>query len=618
MKCLVKGFLICVVVSAAIPALATNDAAKTVTKNVDIINCDKTSQEAASERQATRALEDRLRAVTASPPRPTEEDWVKNALVLSRFVKTQSVDAQDMVTDEAAGCQTPEWVEFAGTYVLTKNATTQKPCHIYDLSFPTLQTILTPSPQVVSKLPVMRLTARDFLNWMTGKYDQVYQKQLAFRDSFEPVSAAQSSWITQVHFRADKRAQFTWVGGSGPRGLPREFTAADLEIGARFVFSDRERRLLTGLVQQMNGPGSGTSAQEPANEGWRVAISNPKEFLKQIKFVWNDLEKVYNVVLDGKFLPLAGPVQIVNFQRPYQPALEAMIRGVLDSALMRISQFIPGIVTRRLVQVALEDSFHFLDGMYTYQMNQLERTLRAGLRGDEIFLIAPQVMEQSINLIFATKSNLMTEYISTVAQGRQFEWDKIEKFGVKVRYQAEKQRDATMNVLNSGLVTKYGCKTQSVYDYFVNCSEKRGRKELYSILSDTSVLVWNFGAALIHRYDRPSEVALKRATAWLLSAGLRLTNLPFLSSLSGTLSEQLKGFAMTGLNDEAFLRATLRSEKRLQKNLSTEEASLLKWLYLQNINPFLPKTESFEDSIIIKNRVLLRQRIESAAAATLN
>ncbi len=609
MNRLAKGLLIFLVGIAAIPAIAKSVATKSESKN----------HLETSERDVAQALEGRLRAVKPNSATPAAQDWVKNALVLSRFVKAQGTVIQEMVTNEdEIGCQSPEWVEFAGTYVLTRNATTKKPCHIYDLSFPTLQTIFTPNAQVVSKLPVMRLTARDYLNWINGNYHEIYQKQLAFRDSFEPQTAATSSWIAQVQFRSERRSQLTWVGTAGPNGLPREFTAADLEIGSRFSFSDRERRLLTGLIEQMKMSSQSQGSQDLEADGWSLAISNPKEFLKQMKFVWNDLEKVYNVVLAGKFLPLAGPVQIINFQRPYQPVLEAMIRNVLQSALERITQFIPGLVTRRVVQVALADSFDFLNGMYTYQMNHLERSLRAGLKGEDTFLLAPQIMEQSINLIFATRSNLMTEYISSVAQGKKFEWDKIEKIGIKARYQSEKQREATMNTLNSGLVTKYGCQTQSAYDYFVTCSEKRGRKELYSILSETSVLIWSFGAALVHRYDRPSEVSLKRATSWLLSAGLRLTTLPLISSLSGTLSAQLKAFAMTGLNDEAFLKATLRTEKRLQKNLSDEEVSMLKWLYIQNINPFLPKTEAVEVTIIGKNRELLHRRLETAASATLN
>jgi hypothetical protein len=125
------------------------------------------------------------------------------------------------------------------------------------------------------------------------------------------------------------------------------------------------------------------------------------------------------------------------------------------------------------------------------------------------------------------------------------------------------------------------------------------------MISTHSFLFWDMGAPVIHRYNRPSEVMLLRSASYLLSVGATLLELPIISYFSSYLADGLRGYAIAGVKDEAFLRNALSLQKR-SSSLNDQNELVLKWLFWQNINPFLPKTEGMEDSVISANASLLK------------
>jgi hypothetical protein len=105
-------------------------------------------------------------------------------------------------------------------------------------------------------------------------------------------------------------------------------------------------------------------------------LNQPQKVLQSVKFNWNDLNKVYDVAIDGDFLPLMGPVEIVNFQTQYKGMVEKLFRSILSSVLVQLPRLIPNRTIGAIVEVAVEDIFEQIDVMYEYQTNRLEQTLK--------------------------------------------------------------------------------------------------------------------------------------------------------------------------------------------------------------------------------------------------
>jgi hypothetical protein len=466
----------------------------------------------------------------------------------------------------------------SGRYGLTRDED-GSPCRIYDLSFPTLETLLS-GP--VAKLPVQRLRSRDFLNWMDGDYEAVLGRMQDFRADFGQLQPGEmAGWVTSLRFRrqpVSARVKAT--------GLPETFTAAELEIGSRFRFSPAERRRLKEALGE-----DGVLSRADRKE-WERVIDDPEALLAQIRFRWNDLEKVYDVFLEGQFLPVRGPIALVDFSAGHKVAVERILRSLLHSALNQLLRFVPA-PAQQILTVVLNDSFFFLNISYEYQLNQLEEALRSGdLQLDE--------SQSAINLLFAGRSGLVSQLILDAIQGRPFDWARIEEAGGSLRYRLEKQREIHLTNMHSRMVLREGCRMTILASYFGVC-EKEGRRNLHSLISEDSVLFWRLGAPLLYRYQAPSSVLLQRSASYLLSVGAGLLNLPILPGLSSILADGLRTFATTGVKDEAFLRSWLSRN-------GEDNAELRLWLYRQNLTPFLPKSEAQEARVVEANEALLRKR----------
>lgn len=550
---------------------------------------------------ADQELENRVRAFAEQQQTQKPAiDWNKRAELLARMPKSKQP------TYALSTCIESKWVEFGERYAITFDTAAQKPCKIYDLSFPTLATMT--GFHTVSKIPVQSFTSDDYLNWLDGKYQNVYQGIKNFQSTFkasQPTPETTAGWVSKLKFKSNSVHTLKFMSGPGVQGLPRTFRASDLELGGKFAFESYEHDMLKRVLGNTQGKTSSMLSAAPASP-WSETVDNPSGLLEKIKFIWNDAEKVYDVAIEGDFFPLAGPVALVDFNTPYKPAMEALVRSIVESAIMRlVNSVVAEPVTQRIVTVALNDSFEFIEGMYTYQMNLMEPSLRAGAAGGLSVDVDAQLFERGVDLLFSTRSGFFTDYVMAIAQGQEFDWSQIEKIGHKNRYAAEKAREISMNKRNSQLVLDSGCQTEIVHNYFAVCTKEGANQGTYSLLSEYSVLFWGFGAPLVHRPAFKSEVVLKRATSRLLSSGLRMARLPIIGYVTDALADQLKMYAMTGMDDEAFLRADLMTEKKAKGSLDADSAEMLKWLYIQNINPFLPKTESSDDSVISANKAQL-------------
>jgi hypothetical protein len=501
-----------------------------------------------------------------------------------------------------AACNGSQVITFGDRYSMTYDAQAQKPCRIYDRSFPTLASMT--GAQTVSKLPVQNFTAQDYLNWLDGKYDEVYSGVKTYQNMMKtPASASavlQASWVSQLKFRSYRKAQLTWAA-VGSSTIPTSFHASDLDLGTDFQFNAQQQGEMQDLLAQIKNEDPALFASA-VPDAWQELVVNPNAILNRIRFIWNDVEKVYEVVMEGGFLPLSGPVAMVDFNQPYKPALQRFVRMQIEKQVMKLTTMIPGAVTQRIIGVVLNDTFQFVEGIYTYQMNLLEPVLRNAAAGDSN-TTGTSNYDRALSILFSTRSSFFTDYIMAIIKGKAFDWNQIERLGQVARYKAEKQRDISVNNMNSKLALKSGCTTQLYHDYFAVCTKNGKEDGIYSLLSDTSVLFWSFGAPLVYRPATPAEVVMKRATTRILASGLRIVRLPILNFLTERLANELETYAMTGLYDEAFLRSSLLMQKHSTQPQDADQENILKWLYIQNINPFMPKSETSDSKIISATRI---------------
>ncbi len=199
---------------------------------------------------------------------------------------------------------------------------------------------------------------------------------------------------------------------------------------------------------------------------------------------------------------------------------------------------------------------------------------------------------------------MVSSYILAVAQQKEFDWQNFDKLGRTARYSAEKQREIMMGKMNSKLVLEKKCDVELFQSYFAVCSKNGQKNAVYSIISDQTFAVKNFGAPLIYRFQRPYEVSLIRGGTWVLSVALRIVGLPLSRTVTNQLNSILKNFMKSGIMDEALLKNNLTAQKDAGV-LAGDQNSMLNWLFIQNLNPFLPKSINSESNLIAINKQLL-------------
>ncbi len=505
-----------------------------------------------------------------------------------------------------AAAQTPKCTDatktvFSKKYVLSRDAA-GKPCRIYDLSFPSLKSLF--SAKKTLQVPVQKLTSKEYLNWLDGNNTAVEQSREEFRRTFNPRQAAKTSWVTKLKFRNQPSVVEGSRSSSNEIGLPRSFRIADLDIGQYRFDSQTQADIHAFLAELQNNPSIQSEASVESDYMIKV-LKTPETMLQGIRLDWNDLDKVYDVILEGDFLPFSGAVALIDYQTQYKFAVEKIFRSILSSGLQSIAGRIPNQTMSTAVEVLINDAFEQIEMAYSYQMVQLEDTLRSGVMGRSEIGIDAATSGRAFNILHGQKSDLFSAYILSVAQGKPFDWTAFEGLGKNARYNVEKQRDIMMSKLNSRLVLEKKCQTDFVQDYFAVCTLNGKKDALYSVISEQVIFNKGAGAPLIYRYQRPYEASLRRGVAWGLSIALRVFGLPISRFAIEKLDPMVKGVVSAGVLDEALIRSFYSNQQSAGTNLNTEDSQLLSWLYIQNLNPFLPKSQASEESVIAANKRMM-------------
>lgn len=538
-------------------------------------------------------LESRLRAAAPQQPAPSLMQQLPSTLQ-NQVNAMRALNTDAATAPAAPKCNETRQVAFAGRYSVSFDTTLEKPCRIYDLSFPTL--LGTAARRTVSQIPVEKLTSADYLAWINGRYEEVYARMETMRANFDAARAVPASWVAGLKFKntASGQAAMKTVASGG---IPLHFKASDLEVG-NFDFTPAQRQQLKNILGESKAAmNAGLSTMSVEQDFWQILADNPQTFLDQIHFDWSDARKVYDVVIEGQFLPLRGPVALVDYDRPYKQAVEGVVRGVVSSLMLNLANSIPLPVVKNLIVIAVTDSFEFMDMMYADRQALLEQSLRAAMNRTIANPMSPESLERGMNILFGTRGDLISTYMMAIVQGRSINWTQVDELGRLSRYSTEKQRTIQIGVANSNLVTKKSCEMTRPWEGFGICSKNGAKVTLHSLYSEHTVLIWNMGAPVIYNYSRPSQTLLLRSTSWLLSAAVRTYYLPYVGWLQDFLANQLKSYAKDGMVDEAFLRAQLLLEKK-RGPIDAEKESVLGWLYTQNINPFLPKSQASDDKLI--------------------
>lgn len=503
---------------------------------------------------------------------------------------------------QTARCVDAKKVPFADKYVLTYDAD-GNPCRIYDLSFPNLRAVVKAASMF--QMPVRQLASKDFINALDGDWAAIQNRNNDYSRSFDARMAARTSFVATLKFRNRPKAVPGSQMTSTDIGLPESFSLADLELNSTLDLSSTTKNQLTDVIQTLESD-TALSAEKSSQirQYFLTVLSQPQKILQSVKFNWNDLDKVYDVAIEGDFLPLMGPVEIVNFQTQYKGVVEKLFRSILSNVLVQLPRLIPNRTIGAMVEVAIEDIFEQIDVMYEYQANRLEQTLKNiksySINAEDL----PSLETRALNILYGQRANLMNSYIMSVAQGHEFDWQAFEKAGKSARYSIEKQRDILMDKTHSRLVLEKGCKTEIESDYFAVCYKNGVKEGLYSLISEQNMAFKNMGAPLIHRYKRPFEVSAIRGGTWLLSVALRVVGLPLNRTVTAQLNGALKGFMRAGVVDEAFLQNSLYKNKS-SGLVTIESQNMLNWIYIQNLNPFMPKSHKFENALIDANKSLL-------------
>ncbi len=467
-------------------------------------------------------------------------------------------------------------------------------CRVYDLTFPHLK-LLFKGKRSVTEIPAQKYNRADFVNWVDGKYEQVYERVAKFQKEEVNLKHKQvATWIKRLKF--NKRSS-AFLQNKNNTEMPQSFYASDINFGKKLKFSKLRKYQLRRIMAQLANADSGIANLEQ----WADIVDNPQGLLKKIRFDWNHVKKVYEIAIEGQFLPINGPIALVNFDRPHKVFVEGILRRVVQIAVGQVMKPVGG-TTGLVLRYAVNEAFVSIDMAYGYQMNRLEASFKDTLARGSLVMSA-QEAKRGLNHVYLGQVDLISEAILRMVQGQKFPWDQLEKMGRKQHFQTEKFRDVMMDSSNNFLVKKKGCSTEPMSAYFSLCKLTKTDK-LFTLITQFNVFGYNFGPIQTYNYKKPHSTLLRRGTSYLLSTGLTIARTPVPRWITSNLSNFLREFAFSGISEEAYLLSEL-SLKNLRTDLLPPEKPLLDMLYMQNLNIFTPKSIKHENKIISANKELL-------------
>lgn len=484
------------------------------------------------------------------------------------------------VRDKSEKCIESEALGLSQRYVLTKNAE-GKTCALYDLSFPNLKALFTKKP--VSELRLKKPSLSDYKLFLKNKPSE----EDARRILSEEISSKElsQSWYSKLKFKNQNLR-------TNEDGLALAFNLSDVELPNRkLTFSKKEKDELKNLIEIY-----GVNARSVD------FIENPRSIFDKIHLEYNSIKRIYEVFLDMNFLPLDGPIKLVNHDLQYSTWLEKQIRSLILNALNRVLRPVSATLPGKIALVVLNDAFEMIEMTYDFQRLQLDTALRMALSEEIPTRISKKDLKDSLYLLYVQDSQSLINAVIKLVQGHQVDLNNLYGFG---KGAADKGHTTRVNLSDqnfSKLHYKWACDLKSLTYFFAHCEDQSA---VHSLITETRIFLWSFGYPKIINLDSPWEVFLKRGAAYLLSSAVEVNFLNFPEWISSQVSGALKTYALSGILDEAFILSELYERKNNGMPLSSFEESAFKEILGKNIIPFLPKSEEGIKNTIEKNKSLI-------------
>jgi hypothetical protein len=437
-------------------------------------------------------------------------------------------------------------------------------CEIIDLSMPHL--LRSQVAQATTQIPTQPIKAGDYMEWLQGNYDKVYASLDRQRMASKNLVVT-DTWVKHLRFKNRDRKDLT------------QFRLSELDLGNFRIPDTYQKQLLQ--LQATYESATRDNAPNPPSPLPGLSVK-PEDILQLIQLVWNEKDKVYEVLVDFDFLPLKGPATLIHYDIQYKLAVERMVRQLLLKGLNMAIGLIPEPIAQNVVRIAINDSFEMLDHLYAYQLASLEQELSDAIKFNRLPGLDANQLNKGLNLIFVQDANILSEIVTSSMLGTGFKgFDRLDLMGQKLRYAENKARRIQMGRNYNYLAREKNCQLTQIHEYFVSCKTQKSHT-LHSLLSEEKLAFIQFGPTQIHDYRMPAKILLKRSTSWLLSAGIRMFDIPLIPSfVENQVIGVLKGFALSGLFEEAYFISSAVD------NFSDQEwAYHSTWLYRQNIIPF--------------------------------
>ena len=494
---------------------------------------------------------------------------------LSDVEKIQKI--KEKSTDEDA-CNEVEFKELTKNYIFSYNEEA-KVCSVYDLSFANVRALLR--SVAVTELRVTRPKLNDYKIFLNNEANEDIARSFVEEESL----SLDQSWYSKLRFTSKNALE------KNKEGLVKEFRFSDIEIFEKDIkFSNKDKDVLTALLD--------------SSKRSRAFIDDPKSILGGIQFKYDSLKKSYKVFFDLDFLPLNGPVKLVDHEVQYRVWMSAKVRGIVRSVLNRALRPVLFTQTGRIASYVLNEAFNVIEMTYAYQSTKFEKALHMALKGDLETDISREELEKSLYLLYIKDNGTFINIILSGVQNQIVDIDSLYTYGKSTALNAYAQRQSISDANYSRMYFKEQCDLETYAYYFAKC-ENQG--SLYSLISDQQVFFWSFGHPKIYNFDRPWEVSLMRSATYLLAGAVEINFLNFPNWISSQVSQALKSYSQSGLLDEAYLV----SELQAKESLDSKQKLVLDEVMSKSVLPFVPRSITSLKRLRDSNRDLLDKKISN-------
>lgn len=451
-------------------------------------------------------------------------------------------------------------------------------CKMYDMGFPHLMLAFRKG-QTQENFSHIRIRSASEQEVLSYKDDE--DSITVALDQLRPLSKSDidNSWISEIDFNTHRIQR-------NSNGLPQRFKLSEIKGFRVLNFSSHEKSTLKALLIR-----AGADSHQVEN-----FTETPKQALGQIEFILDPIKNIYKVALDFDFLPISGPISQIDHSIQYRSWVQSQIRSVVLSAVLRIAQPLSGTVAGRLLVVALTDTFEVIDLTYQSHLAQLEMTLQLALQGKVSTDLSPTELQNSLYLVHAQSTDVITQIILAKAQGKQVDFNNLYSFGKDRSLSDFRARKTLSDRHYSELSLGKQCQLKEVGRYLASC-DQTGR--VYSLLDRVSFLFWDLGPTTSLRMDQPRRVQIQRSGAYLLATAVQMAPRFLPNFVISQVVSALKNYALSGAVTESMMVA---EHTQQEQSLGEMGDVIMK----SQVNPLMPRSTTSLDLVIQKNWQILK------------